>query len=44
MKKDARPALGADAMAWLTNPHREQRRQLSADWKSRTLANPDHDY
>jgi hypothetical protein len=31
-------------MPWLTSPHKEQRRQLSADWRNRTLANPDHDY
>jgi hypothetical protein len=44
MKTTPRPALGADVMPWLTSPHKEQRRQLSADWKNRTLANPDHDY
>jgi hypothetical protein len=44
MKIHPRPALGADVMPWMTNPHREQRRQLAADWKNKTLANPDHDY
>jgi hypothetical protein len=43
MKTEPRPALGAGVMPWLTSPHKEQRRQLAADWKNRTLANPELD-
>jgi hypothetical protein len=42
--KGPRPYIPSDAMKWITNPHREQRRQLAAEWKARTLANPTHDY
>jgi hypothetical protein len=30
-------------MTWITNPHKEQRRQLAAEWKAKTLADPTHD-
>jgi len=39
-----RPYIPGDAMAWITNPHKEQRRQLAAEWKAKTLADPSHDY
>jgi hypothetical protein len=39
-----RPYISSDAMSWITNPHKEQRRQLAAEWKARTLADPSHDY
>jgi hypothetical protein len=38
-----RPFMGSDVVPWLTHPNREMRRQLSAEWRARTLANPDHD-
>jgi hypothetical protein len=42
--KGPRPYIPSDAMVWLTNPHKEQRRQLAAEWKARNLRNPDSDY
>jgi hypothetical protein len=42
--KGPRPYISSDAMAWVANPHKEQRRQLAAEWKAKTLADPNHDY
>jgi hypothetical protein len=42
--KGPRPYIPSDAMAWITNPQKEQRRQLAAEWKAKTLADPSHDY
>jgi hypothetical protein len=39
-----RPYIPSDAMKWITNPHKEQRRQLAAEWKARTLADPNSGY
>jgi hypothetical protein len=39
-----RPYIPSDAMAWISNPHKEQRRQLAAEWKAKTLADPTNDY
>jgi len=37
-------SIGSDVQAWLNNPHKVQRQQLAAEYKTKTLANPDHDY
>jgi hypothetical protein len=37
-------SIGSDVQAWLNNPHKVQRQQLAAEFKTKTLANPDHDY
>jgi hypothetical protein len=42
--KGPRSYISSDAMKWIANPHREQRRQLAAEWKARTFADPTHDY
>jgi hypothetical protein len=42
--KGPRPYIPSDAMAWISNPHKEQRRQLAAEWKAKTLADPTSDY
>lgn len=42
--RNPRPYIPSDAMSWISNPHKEQRRQLAAEWKAKTFANPDHDY
>ena len=42
--KGPRPYIPSDAMAWITNSNREQRRQLAAEWKAKTLADPEHAY
>jgi hypothetical protein len=42
--KGPRPYIPSDAMAWITNPQKEQRRQLAAEWKAKTLADPEHAY
>jgi hypothetical protein len=42
--KGPRTYIPSDAMSWLTNPHKEQRRQLAAEWKARTLNDRTHPY
>lgn len=37
-------SIGRDVQTWLNNPHKVQRQQLAAEYKAKTLANPNHDY
>jgi hypothetical protein len=42
--KGPRSYIPSDAMSWITNPNKEQRCQLAAEWKARTLNDRSHAY
>lgn len=42
--KGPQPFVPRDAMPWLTNPNREQRRQGAREYYARTMNDPNADY